>query len=108
MQSLGHACIFSYSIPNAFNVFLASYIDNDNSFFRGNISPNNFNSIEKLLSDHPYLAFRLYNLINADNLVKFLQPGYKGLSASSSNLSNNFGLSLQSSYAASTISIVTP
>ena len=78
MQSLGQACIFSDSIPNVFNVFLASYIDKGNSLFRGNISPRILKSFEKLLSDHPYRAFRLYNVTNADNFVKFLQPGYKG------------------------------
>ena len=87
-------------------IFFASYIDNGNSLLKGNISPSKLNSSDKLLLDHPYLHFRLYNLTKVDNLVKFLQLGYKGFSASSSNLSNNFGLALQSSYAASTISTV--
>ena len=39
MQSFKQACIFSDSIPNAFNVFFAPYIDKGNSLFRGNISP---------------------------------------------------------------------
>ena len=85
MQSFGHACIFSYFIPNAFKVFFASYMDSGNSLLRGNISASNPNSSEKPLSDHPYRAFRLYNLTNADSLVNFLQPGYKGFSASYSN-----------------------
>ena len=85
MQSFGHACIFSYSIPNVFKVFFASYMDSDNSLLRGNISLGNPNSNEKPLSDHPNRAFRLYNLTHVDSLVNFLQPGYKGFSASCSN-----------------------
>ena len=85
------ACIFSYSIPKEFNVFFTSYMDKGNSLFKGNISPSICKSSEKLLSDHPKHAFRLYNLIKADNLVKFLQPGYNGFSASCNNLANNSG-----------------
>ena len=85
MQSFGHACIFSNSIPNAFKVFFASYMDSGNLLLRGNISLSNPNSFEKPLLDNPYRAFRLYNLTNADSLVNFLQPGYKGFSASYSN-----------------------
>ena len=72
MKSLGQAFIFSYFIPNAFNVFFASFIDNDNSLFTDNISPRFFKSSEKLLWDHPYRAFKLYSLTNVDNFVKFL------------------------------------
>ena len=57
MQSFGHACIFSYSIPNAFKVFFASYMDSGNSLLRGNISSSNPNSSENPLSDHPYRTF---------------------------------------------------
>ena len=70
--SFGHACIFSYYIPNVFKVFFASYMDSSNSLLRGNISQRNLNSSEKPLSDHPYCVLRLYNLTNADNLVNFL------------------------------------
>ena len=87
MQSFRQACIFSNSFHNAFNVFFASYIDKGNSLFRGNISPTIPKSLEKLLSDHPYHAFKMYNFTNADNFVKFLQPGYKGFWAFSSNVS---------------------
>ena len=88
---MGHACISSYSIPNAFNVFFASYIDKDNSLFRDNISPSICKTFEKLLLDYPWHTFRLYNLTNADNFVKFLQPRYKGFFTYGSNLWNNFG-----------------
>ena len=85
MQSFGHACIFLYSIPNAFNVFLALYMDKGISLFIGSISPNIWSKSEKLLSDHPYRAFTLYNLTNEKSFVNFTQPGYKGFLASSSN-----------------------
>ena len=75
MQSFKQACIFSNFFHNAFNVFFASYIDKGNSFFRGNISPTIPKIHEKLLSDHPYRAFKM---TNANNFVKFLQPVYKG------------------------------
>ena len=38
MQSFGFACIFFYSIPNAFNVSLASYMDKGILLFTGSIS----------------------------------------------------------------------
>ena len=91
MQSFGQACIFLDSIPNAFNVFFSSHIDKGNSLFRGNISPTIPKSFEKLLSDHPYHAFRLYNFTKVCNFVKFLQPGYKCFWASSSNVSKKSG-----------------
>ena len=75
---------FSYSIFNAFKIFFASYINNDNSLLRGNISPSNHNNYGKHLLGHPYYAFKLYNLTNADCLVNFLQLGYKIFSTSSS------------------------
>ena len=85
IQSFGHACVFFYFIPNAFNVFLASYMDKGISLFTGSISPNIWSKSEKLLSDHPYCAFTLYNLTNEKSFVNFTQPGYKGFLASSSN-----------------------
>ena len=78
MKSLGQAFIFSYFIHNAFNVFFPSFIDNDNSLFTDDISPRIFKCFEKLLSDHPYRAFKLYSLSNVDNFVNFLQPRNKG------------------------------
>ena len=71
MQSLGHACIFLYSMPNAFNVFFASYMNKGNSLFIGNISPSILKNSKKLLSYRPYHAFKLYNLTNVDNFVNF-------------------------------------
>ena len=67
-------------------VFFASYMDSDNSLLRGNISPSNPNSSKKPLSYHPYRVFKLYNLTNADSLVNFLQPVYKGFLVSCSKL----------------------
>ena len=48
MQSFGHACIFSYFIPNVIKVLFASHMDSGNLLLRDNISPNNPNSYEKL------------------------------------------------------------
>lgn len=48
MQSLGLACIFSYSTPNEPNVFFASYKVEGILFFSVNNSCRNFNSHEKL------------------------------------------------------------
>ena len=97
MQSFGHACIFLYSIPNAFNVFFASYMDKGISLLTGSISPNIWSKSEKLLSDHPYRAFTLYNLTNAESFVNFMQPDYKFFSASSSNFLNGIGSVMNSS-----------
>ena len=36
----------------------------------------------KLLSVHPFIAFKFINLNTADNRVKLVDPGYKGVSAS--------------------------
>ena len=77
MQSLGHACIFLYSMPNAFNVFFASYMNKGNSLFIGNISPSILKNSKKLLSYHPYHAFKLYNLTNVDNFVNFYNRDVK-------------------------------
>lgn len=44
MQSFEHVYIFSYSIPNAFKVVFAPFIDSVNSLLRGNISPMNPNN----------------------------------------------------------------
>ena len=74
-----------------FFFFFASYIDKGSSLSRGNISPRICKSSKKFLSDHPKRAFKLYNLIMANNFVNFLQPGYNGFSASFNNLENNSG-----------------
>ena len=99
MQLFGHACIFLYSIPNAFNVFLASYMDKGISLFTESISSNIWSKFEKLLSDHPYHAFTLYNLINAGSFVNFIL-GHKGFSESSSNFLNDIEFFMNSPFIA--------
>jgi len=56
MQSLGHACIFWYSIPIRHNIFFASKLFFGNMFSFGNTFHNTLSKSVKLLSPHPYFA----------------------------------------------------
>lgn len=64
--------------------FFASYVDLGNVLFSSNMSIRRLNKPQKLVSDHSYFPFKLYNITNAPNLVYFSEVGYKGFSASSS------------------------
>ena len=78
IQSFRQECILSTSTLRGHNNFLAAYVVFGNSLSSGNISPINSSNEVKILSLHPFLAFKLYNLKIADNFVNFVQPENKG------------------------------
>lgn len=68
-----HACIFFYSKPRKYNIFFVSYLGN--MFCSWSISFN-FKNFAKLLSIHPFRAFKLNNFKVADNHIKLLYLWY--------------------------------
>jgi len=78
IQSLGQAYIFSKSILIERMTFMASYVRSKNSLSSGSISFKSLSKAVKLLSLHPFSAFKLHNFNAVDNLVNVVQPSYKG------------------------------